>query len=173
MDLFADYIANGTGKWHKRSLTDRSMMYQGLREDETNAVLATYGDALLKFAYCEILLDTVEELSMEKAKYESDVSLVRIAEHYQLLEHLNFRQDDPQIPKDYQTRKMEREYGIKKKQRIRQFNRKRKYLATAVEAILGAMYKDGYTFSQIVQVVRGWKQILEAQPDFDGGTERR
>ena len=166
MDLFEAYIKNGTGKWHKRALTDRSMMYRGLREEETNAVLATYGDALLKFAYCEILLDTVEELSEEKAKYESDVSLVRIAEHYRLLEYLNFKKDDPQIPQDYQTREIEKDFGIKKKQRIRQFNRRRKYLATAIEAILGAMYKDGYTFSQIVQIVRGWKEILEAHPDF-------
>ncbi len=166
MDLFSDYIINGTGKWHKRALTDRSMMYSGLREEETNAVLATYGDALLKFAYCEILLDTVEELSEEKAKYESDVSLVRIAEHYRLLEYLDFKKDDPQIPQDYQTREIEKNFGIKKKQRIRQFNRKRKYLATAIEAILGAMYKDGYTFPQIVQIVCGWKEILEAHPDF-------
>lgn len=167
MDVFADYIVNGKGKWHKRALTDRSMMYRGLREEETNAVLATYGDALLKFAYCEILLDTVEELSQEKAKYESDVSLVRIAEHYNLLNYLNFKKDDPQIPQDYQTREIELHFGIKKKQRIRQFNRRRKYLATAIEAILGAMYKDGYSFPQIVQVVRGWKEILEARSDFN------
>ena len=167
MDLFLDYIENGKGKWHKRALTDRSMMYTGLREDQTNAVLATYGDALLKFAYCEVLLDTVEELSEEKAKYESDISLVHIAQHYQLLKYLDFRKNDRDIPQDYSVRKIEKDFGAKKKQRIRHFNKKRKYLATAIEAILGAMYKDGYTFQQIVEVVRSWKSLLERHPDFE------
>lgn len=159
-DRFAEYLQNGSGKWHTRALTDKSM--QGDRDESvTNVTLATYGDALLKLALCELLLDRFEELTIEKAKYESDVSLIKVAEHYGLLNYLNFNRANPRFPQDYDCRKMDPSFSQSKKERIRTHNRRRKYIATAVEAVLGAMYKDHRDFGEIVEVVRGWMEILD------------
>lgn len=159
-DAFFDYLQKGSGAWHTRALTDRSFD-RSLPEEKTNLTLATYGDAVLKLALCEILLDHVEELTEEKKKYESDVSLIRIAEHYQLLDYLRFDRNDPGIPKDYQTVRLEASFSHSKKERIRKFNRSHKYIATAVEAVLGAMYRTHDDLDEIVSVVRGWMRLLD------------
>ncbi len=160
-DLFLEYLDRADDPWRTRALTDRSFDYS-VPESQTNVTLATYGDALLKFALCEILLDDFEELTIEKAKYESDVSLVKIASHYHLIDYLRFDRRDPRYPQDYRTRKTK--IGATKTQRsnIRTFNHRRKYIATAMEAILGAMYKNHRDFDEIKTVVRTWMQILNA-----------
>ncbi len=161
-DCFLDYLQNGSGKWHTRALTDKSV--QGRRDESvTNVTLATYGDAVLKLALCEILLDRFEELTIEKAKYESDVTLVRIAKHYDLIRYLDFDRTDRMIPQDYNCRRLEPSFGQSKKERIRKHNRQRKYIATAVEAVLGAMYKDHRDIGEIIGVVRGWIALLDAE----------
>ena len=161
-DCFLDYLQNGSGKWHTRALTDKSV--QGRRDESvTNVTLATYGDAVLKLALCEILLDRFEELTIEKAKYESDVTLVRIAKHYDLIRYLDFDRTDRMIPQDYNCRKLEPSFGQSKKERVRKHNRQRKYIATAVEAVLGAMYKDHRDIGEIIEVVRGWIALLDAE----------
>lgn len=159
-DKFLDYLQNGAGKWHTRALTDKSL--QGDRDESvTNVTLATYGDAVLKLALCEILLDHFEELTIEKAKYESDVSLVKIAKYYDLLQYLQFDRSNREIPQDYDSRPMELFFTQSKKERVRHHNRRRKYIATAMEAVLGAIYKDHRDFSEIVEIVRGWIEILD------------
>ena len=123
-DKFADYLQHGTGRWHTRALTDKSLQSKDMPESDTNVTLATYGDAVLKLALCELLLDRVEELTIEKAKYESDVSLVQIAEHYHLLEYLHFAKNNPQIPQDYRYYKVQHGFSQSKKEKIRKFNRR-------------------------------------------------
>ncbi|MBQ2734893.1 MAG: hypothetical protein IJF33_03590 [Clostridia bacterium] len=159
-DAFSTYLQTGSGKWHTRALTDKSL--QGDRDESvTNVTLATYGDALLKLALCEILLDHFEELTIEKAKYESDVSLIKIAEHYDLLQYLHFNRRNREIPKDYDCRRLDPTFTQSKKERVRYHNRRRKYIATAIEAVLGAIYKDHRDFAEIVEIVRGWIEILD------------
>ncbi len=160
-DLFRDYLVNGDDPWRTRALTDRSYDYR-VPECQTNVTLATYGDALLKFALCEILLDDFEELTIEKAKYESDVSLVKIASHYDLIEYLKFDRNDPRYPQDYRTRKTRIDATKTQRTNVRAFNHRRKYIATAMEAILGAMYKQHRDLDEIKTVVRGWMTILDA-----------
>lgn len=161
-DAFLDYLQNGSGKWHTRALTDKSM--QGERDESvTNVTLATYGDAVLKLALCEILLDHFEELTIEKAKYESDVSLVKIAKHYDLLQYLNFDSRDPYFIQDYNSIAIEHSFSQSKKERIRHRNRRHKYIATAMEALLGAMYKDHRDPCEITEVVRGWMEIVQKE----------
>ena len=161
-DAFFTYLQTGAGKWHTRALTDKSL--QGDRDESvTNMTLATYGDAVLKLALCEILLDRFEELTIEKAKYESDVSLVRLAEHYGLLRYLQFNRANREIPQDYDCRRLEPTFTQSKKERVRHHNRRRKYIATAMEAVLGAIYKDHGDFGEIVEIVRGWIEILDAK----------
>jgi len=161
MDLFSEYLKNGSGYWHRRALTDESMMSRTLPESDTNATLATYGDALLKFTLCQLLLDQVEELTIEKAKYESDVSLVKLAKHYDLLDYLIFDRGNPHIPKDYHVLPIEHSFSHSKKERVRRMNRRRKYIATAMEALLGAMYLDHGDLSEIRTVVTEWMRILQ------------
>lgn len=158
-DLFQDYLDHGDDAWRTRALTDRSFDYR-VPESQTNVTLATYGDALLKFALCEILLDDFEELTVEKAKYESDVSLVRIAQHYNLIDYLRFDRNDPRYPQDYRTRKVNVQATKTQRGNVRAFNHRRKYIATAMEAILGAMYKNHRDFDEIKTVVRTWMQVL-------------
>jgi dsRNA-specific ribonuclease len=159
-DLFLEYLEHGDDPWRTRALTDRSYDYR-VPECETNVTLATYGDALLKFTLCEILLDRFEELTIEKAKYESDVSLVHVAEHYDLIKYLRFDRNDPRYPQDYRTKKSQT--GATKTQRsnVRAFNHRRKYIATAMEAILGAMYQAHRDLGEIRAVVLDWMKILE------------
>lgn len=161
-DAFLDYLQNGSGKWHTRALTDKSM--QGDRDESaTNVTLATYGDAVLKLALCEILLDRFEELTIEKAKYESDVSLVKIARHYELLKYLDFDRRDPYFIQDYACVAIEHSFSQSKKERVRHRNRRHKYLATAIEALLGAMYKDHRNPQEIIEVVTGWVELLRKE----------
>lgn len=158
-DLFKDYLECGNDPWRTRALTDRSFDYR-VPESQTNVTLATYGDALLKFALCEILLDDFEELTIEKAKYESDVSLIKIARYYGLIDYLRFDRNDPRYPQDYRTRKTRANATKTQRSNVRAFNHRRKYIATAMEAILGAMYKNHRDFDEIKTVVRGWMSIL-------------
>ena len=137
---------------------------QGDRDESaTNVTLATYGDAVLKLALCEILLDRFEELTIEKAKYESDVSLVKVAEHYDLLKYLNFDRRDPYFIQDYDSRAIDASFSQSKKERVRHRNRRHKYLATAIEALLGAMYKDHRDPQEIIEVVTGWVELLRKE----------
>ncbi len=165
MDLFLEYLEHGSGAWHTRALRDESFKWlAGYREEDTNVTLATYGDAVLKLALCELLLDRVEELTIEKAKYESDVSLIKIAEHYRLLDYLQIAKG-ASLPRDYRAVSIDPSCSHSKKERLRKSNRRRKYIATAVEAVLGAMYRDHRDFDEILTVVKGWMSILDAQRD--------
>lgn len=162
IDLFQEYLDHGDDAWRTRALTDRSFDRE-VPESETNVTLATYGDALLKFALCEHLLDRFEELSVEKAKYESDVSLIRVAEHYDLLRYLRFDRADPHYPQDYKTRLLLLGMSKSQKAYVRSFNSHHKYIATAMEAVLGAMYRSHRDFDEIKKVVRGWMEILDGE----------
>ena len=169
-DFFAAYLQGKMGEsaWRTRALRDRSMMFKlGLPECQVNHELATYGDAVLKLAYCEILLDAVDDLTIEKSKYESDVALIRVAKHYDLLQYLEFDRSSTQIPQDYRCKRIDPSFSQSKRMHIRKFNRKRKYIATAIEAVLGAIYKEYRDFGQIVKIVENWKHIIEAEISSD------
>lgn len=166
-DLFQEYLDRADDPWRTRALTDRSFDYR-VPESQTNVTLATYGDALLKFALCEILLDDFEELTIEKAKYESDVSLIKVAEHYGLIGYLRFDRRDPRYPQDYRTRKIKADATKTQRGNVRAFNHRRKYIATAMEAILGAIYKNHRDFDEIKIIVRGWMKILNARDENVG-----
>ena len=110
------------------------------RGGAVNTELATYGDALLKFTLCELFLDRVNKLSAVKQNYESDVALVGVAERYDLLRYLHFDRADRRIPQDYEVRPVPLDCPPDEERRLRADNEKHKYIATAVEALLGAMY---------------------------------
>ena len=169
MDKFLQWIEK-----HKkhRALTDSSYkkVYQerygkNLNNTRVNTELATYGDAVLKLALCEILWKEEkkkskkqeENTSTEKQKtlseckqdYESDEILVKvIAKHYDILQFLRFDTKDDQKPKDYKYTEHKNSY---------------KYIATAIEACLGAMYMDeNVSWRDIIEIVKGWKNLIDA-----------
>lgn len=150
-DPFRDFLEQGSGAWRMRALTARSYrsVDRSLREEDTNEELATYGDALLKLAFCELLLDRVEHLSVEKAKYENDRVLVRvIARHYDILRFLRYDARDRRIPSDYDLVKREDEDNYK-------------YIATAVEALLGAFYKEYRDYDAVLGIVARFKELID------------
>ena len=153
MDKFEQWI-----KKHRKNkaLTDKSYkkVYQKqykkeLTDDKVNTELATYGDAVLKLALCKILWgNTTNGLTEEKKKYESDEILVKvIAKHYDILSLLRFDKQDKNIPQNYDYK-----------------DDKHKYIATAIEACLGAMYLDkSVSWRDIVSVVKNWKNMIDTQ----------
>ncbi len=153
MDKFEAFLKNETkNKWRTRALTDKSFkpIYQKkhkrpLGDQQVNTELATFGDAVLKLALCEILLDRTQQLSVTKSLYERDTTLVRIGEHYGILDYLNFDRNDPNIPQNYDVRPEDDD--------------DHKFIATAVEAVLGAIYKSNGDMGEIVLIVRGWVKL--------------
>jgi dsRNA-specific ribonuclease len=124
-------------------------------EGETNTVLATYGDAVLRLVLCDLLWNTDKQvkLSKEKQTYESDESLVKyIAKDYDLLKYLQFDKNDKEIPKDYN-------YEESKNNNPHKY----KYIATAIEACLGAIYlEEKRKLSKIRKIVKKWMEIIDS-----------
>ena len=149
MDLFEEYLQKQEKSvWVRRALTDSSykMIDNSLADNQTNKELATYGDAVIKLCYSEILLDNHAEknLSIAKEKYESDKVLVeKVAKHYQFLDKIKRDENDEKIPTDYN-------YVTKKN------NNPHKYIATAVEAMIGAIYQETKDLKQIIDLLKSW-----------------
>ena len=151
MDIFEEYILKYKRNPECRALTCKSYGEVYKREHHcdidpkaTNYELATYGDALLKFALCSLLLDKYEQLSKEKEKYETDKFLIEtVAKHYRLLDYMNFDRDNKQIPQCYETFE----------------NENTKYIATTGEAVLGAIYRQNADFRKICELVESWMQF--------------
>ena len=158
MDKFLEWIENNQ---RHQALIDKSHKNVSTRENKAplnehdNTELATYGDAVLKLALCEILWENkTEVLTEEKKKYESDEVLVtKIAKHYDILKCLLFDEKDEKIPQDYN-------YQREKKND----KNPHKYIATAIEACLGAMYMDkAISWDDIIEIVKEWKKIIDGK----------
>lgn len=154
-DKFEDFLAatlNGEDEyWRTRALTAKSYknIEKGLTLLDTNDELATYGDALLKFALCEFLLDDKEPegLSVTKVRYESDRVLVdKVARYYGLLDYILFDRANRRIPQNYDYK-----------------DDGHKYIATALEALLGAHFKIYRDLCATKEIVRKWMDIVEGE----------
>lgn len=135
--------------WRTRALTSKSYknVEHGIRDIQTNEELATYGDALLKFALCEFLLDDNDPKALSETKkgYESDRVLVnKVARHYDLLKHIRFDRENPRIVQNYDYE-----------------DDSHKYIATALEALVGAYYKIYRDFDGVKQIVREFMKIID------------
>ena len=151
MDIFEKFIKDNKDN-DCRALTYKSyneiykkQNHKDLKNVEINSELATYGDALLKFALCQILLDKCEDgLSEEKKKYESDEFLIKkVAKRYNLLEYIKFDRNDSKIKQEY----------------IYYKNDNTKYIATTVDAVLGAIYQQDKDFKSICELVEQWTKL--------------
>ena len=103
------------------------------------------------FCYSEILLDKdeVEQLSVERAELESDKFFVRvIARYYDLIKYIDRDKDDSKMPDDY-------DYGEHKGNN----HNPHKYIATAVEAMVGAIYKETKDSDSIIEHLKSWMEL--------------
>ncbi len=153
MDFFEEWLnKENQSKWIKRALTDKSYKNKAIRESlperEINKDLATYGDAVIKLAYLELMLDKEEKITVKKSKVESDKFLVdKIARHYDLLKYIKKDDKNDKLPDSYDYEK----YQSKNHNRC-------KYIATAVEALIGAIYKETNDLKKIVDLLDDWRK---------------
>lgn len=162
MDKIEELLKDPKTDLQKQALTDTSYknIDHSLSDDDTNFELATYGDAVLKLALCKIYreykengLRFSENLSDWKKKYESDEVLVRvIAKHYNLLNFLRYDEKgngkpEEQKPQDYDHKGQND-------------NDRHKYIATAMEASIAAVYlKNGE--NEVIEIVKQWIQWID------------
>ena len=140
-----------------RALTDKSYKKTPNNQDcKINFELATYGDAILKCVLCKIYFEREDEdnfwfkgkLTEWKKQYESDEVLVKfIARHYDILNSLNFDRDDTKKPHDYDYQ------GKNAKRRY-------KYLATAMEASIAAVYIENGE-NEVIEIVKQWIEWID------------
>ena len=152
MKTFEEYLKQDIPEM-RRALTDdtyktvwqrEKRSARTLADKEVNSELATLGDAVLKLAIAEMLLDRVENITVVKQRYESDRVLVTVVgRHYDLLRYLRC---DPAVAKqDY-------DYT----------GDGHKHIATALEAALGAIYlTDGFAAAR--EVVKAWCHLIDRQ----------
>lgn len=143
-----------------QALTDRSrnnyLRKRHLPPVPNNVELATYGDAVLKLAFCDVLYG-VDHLTIEKEKYESDKNYVEvIGKRYDILRRMKYDSEDNYMPKTYIMHK-------------RDMNHKR--IATCVEAIAGAIFMIDRDIDEIIEIARFWKRITDEALTQKNGKE--
>ena len=151
-DLFSEYL-NKKEKSNlvKRALIDKSFKKAYEKENKTpypdkdNSDLATYGDAVIKLSYLDIFLDQEKKLTIKKSEYESDKYLVKVvAKYYDLLKYIKKDDNDKNKPNDYN-------YEHKKNKNPH------KYIATAVEAMIVAIYiEENKNIDPIIPLLKKW-----------------
>ena len=156
-DKFSEYLNDESQFTRQKALTANSYknVDHSLEANDTNCELGTYGDALLKCAFCKILFDKdVSNITVEKQKQESDRVFVEIiARHYELLKYIQFDKKDINIPRDYDYRKPSKKGK----------DSPSKYIATAVEALIAAFYLDNNEdFSVVVEIAKHWIELIDS-----------
>ena len=157
MDKIEELLKDPKTDLQKQALTDKSYKKTPNNQDcKINFELATYGDAILKCVLCKIYFEREDEdnfwfkgkLTEWKKQYESDEVLVKfIARHYDILNSLNFDRDDTKKPHDYDYQ------GKNAKRRY-------KYIATAMEACIAAVYIENGE-NEVIEIVKQWIQWID------------
>ena len=157
MDKIEELLKDPKTDLQKQALTDKSYKKTPNNQDcKINFELATYGDAILKCVLCKIYFEREDEdnfwfkgkLTEWKKQYESDEVLVKfIARHYDILNFLNFDRDDTKKPYnyDYQGKNAKRRY---------------KYIATAMEASIAAVYLENGE-NKVIEIVKQWIEWID------------
>lgn len=158
-DKFEEYL-NKKDKWIDLALIDKSYksyIKKGVKKnepnykdvnsfDKDNLDLSTLGDAIIKFVYVKIFINdnNIKMLSKEIEKYITDKYFItKVAKKYDILKYLKYDKLDCNMHVDYEYKDKEN----------------RKFIATAVEAMIGAIYlinKDGNWFDEISTILKEW-----------------
>ena len=157
MDLFEEYLEKKDNENVKRALTAESYKNRdhSLKNKNVAPDLATLGDAIIKLCYTKYFLDKVKQLSKEVEKYLTDERFVTvIAKHYDLLKDIDYDKDDDNISQDYDYNKPGKTSSGKNKK-----TSSYKYIATAVEAMIGAIYLETNDLDKISELLLQWKEL--------------
>ena len=157
MDKIEELLKNPQTDLQKQALTDKSYKKTPNNQDcKINFELATYGDAILKCALCKIYFERENKdnfgfkgkLTEWKKQYESDEVLIKlIARHYDILNFLNFDSGDTKKPQDY-------------KYEDKNAKRRYKYIATAMEACVAAVYIENGE-NEVIEIVKQWIKLID------------
>ena len=157
MDKIEELLKNPQTDLQKQALTDKSYKKTPNNQDcKINFELATYGDAILKCALCKIYFERENidnfgfkgKLTEWKKQYESDEVLIKlIARHYDILNFLNFDSGDTKKPQDY-------------KYEDKNAKRRYKYIATAMEACVAAVYIENGE-NEVIEIVKQWIEWID------------
>lgn len=166
MDLFEEYLEKKDNENVKRALTAESYKNRdhSLKNKNVAPDLATLGDAIIKLCYTKYFLDKVEQLSKEVEKYVTDERFVTvIAKHYDLLKYINYDDIDKNILRDYDYKIPGKTSSGKNKK-----TSPHKYIATAVEAMIGAIYLETQktqtetkALDKISELLLQWKEFID------------
>ena len=166
MDLFEKWLNDKDSKLIKMALTDSSYnnyRKRGVRKKDpnfkdvqidlpVNKDLAIVGDALINLVYSKYLFTKgIENFTEVKKDYVSDEHFVcNIAKHYNLLKYIKKDNDDKQLPNDYKYRTTQSRNG-----------NSHKYIATCVEAVIGAIYLETNDLESITELLMDWNQFVK------------
>lgn len=162
MDKIEKLLNNPKTDLQKQALTDKSYKKTPNNQDcKINFELATYGDAILKCALCKIYFERENidnfgfkgKLTEWKKQYESDEVLVRvIAKHYNLLNFLRYDEKGNGKPEEQKLQDYDHK-GKDDKDR-------HKYIATAMEACIAAVYIENGE-SEVIEIVKQWIKLID------------
>lgn len=159
-DLFKQWLGNiDKSEWMQIAVTDKSYKNKYMNKNKesypdskVNTDLATLGDAVLDLVVLDILYGNCELLSKEKEKYVGDrVWVTKIASHYDLLNYIK-KDNNEKLPNDYNYDKHQSEN-----------HNSTKYIATCVEAIIGAIYKETNNLNDIKALVKDWMKLIKPE----------
>ncbi len=165
MDKFEEYLNKKDNEYVDLALIDKSYksyIKKGVKKnepnykdvnsfDKDNLDLSTLGDAIIKFVYVNLFIDDnkIKMLSKEIEKYITDKYFItKVAKKYDILKHVKYDKSDSKMHTDYEYKD----------------NENRKFIATAVEAMIGAIYlnlinRDGDWFKEISTILKEWMTI--------------
>lgn len=156
-DLFKKYLSKRAKEEKiKIALTAKSYknVDNSISDNQTNCNLAVIGDAVIKLCYSLILYkkNNGKNITIDKQKYESDEVLVTcIVKKYKLLDYIYYDSKDEKIPNNYDYKK-----GKGKNDSLH------KYIATVVEAIIGAIYLlEKEKINKIKKLLKSWIKLID------------
>ena len=110
---------------------DRRNTFYGI----TKEGLEVFDEQVMKFV--DVIDEKIDKLSKKIEQYTTDEYLVSVvAKHYDILKYLRFDKDNKSMKADYKYENRTRTEGKNKKKNPR------KYVATAIEAMIGAIYME-------------------------------
>lgn len=136
----------------QQALTDRSSKNKD-QKILINQNLGTLGDSILKFILSLKYYEDEGKLTERISKYLTDANLVKkVGKYYDIVQYIKKDELDIKLPNDYL---------YKKAKRSKSKNCPHKYIATAIEAMIGAIYEINKDLEEIKSIINDWIIIID------------